>query len=39
LEVLADRKLTDRLLQLAKTIDRDVRAGKLRSMRQVFGEP
>ena len=39
LDVLADRELTDRLLKLAKTIDQDVQAGKLRSMEEVFGTP
>jgi hypothetical protein len=37
LEILADRKLTDRLLALAKTIDKDVVAGRLLTTREVFG--
>jgi len=38
LEILADRALTQRLLRLAKTIDAEVRAGRLHSMEEVFGE-
>ncbi len=38
LEVLADRDLTARLLKTAETIDEDVRAGRLRTMEEVFGE-
>ena len=40
LEILADPKLTERLLKLGKTVDKDVRAGrrKVYSMREVFGE-
>jgi len=38
LEVLADRELTDRLLTLSKTIDRDVAAGRLLTTEDVFGE-
>jgi hypothetical protein len=38
LEVLTDRKLTDRLLSLSKTIDRDVAAGRLLTTAAVFGE-
>jgi hypothetical protein len=38
LEVLADRELTDRLLSLSKTIDRDVAAGRLLTTEDVFGE-
>jgi len=37
LEILADRALTDRLLALAKTIDKDVAAGRLLTTREVFG--
>lgn len=37
LEILADRELTDRLLALAKTIDKDVAAGRLLTTREVFG--
>jgi hypothetical protein len=38
LEILADRELTNRLLNLSKTIDDDVAAGRLLSMADVFGE-
>ena len=38
LEVLVGPELTERLLKLAKTIDDDVRAGRLHSMEEVFGE-
>ncbi len=38
LEILADRELTDRLLKLSKTIDGDVRAGRLLKTEEVFGE-
>lgn len=38
LEILADRDLTDRLLSLSKTIDRDVAAGRLLTTADVFGE-
>jgi hypothetical protein len=38
LEILADRSLTDRLLSLAKTIDRDVADGRLLSTTDVFGK-
>jgi hypothetical protein len=36
LEILADRKLTDRLLSLAKTIDQDVAKGRLLTTADVF---
>lgn len=36
LEILADRELTDRLLALSKTIDRDVAAGRLLTSADVF---
>ena len=36
LEILADRKLTDRLLALAKTIDADVANNRLYSMEKAF---
>jgi hypothetical protein len=36
LEILADRKLTDRLLALAKTIDADVENNRLHSMEKAF---
>src|ERR1700730_10526484 len=39
LEILADRELTNRLLKLAETVDEDVRAGRLHTMEEVFGEP
>lgn len=38
LEVLANPELTDRLLRLGKTIDDDVKAGRLHSMEEVFGK-
>ena len=38
LEILADRKLTDRLLNLSKTIDDDVVAGRLLTTADVFGK-
>lgn len=38
LEILADRKLTDRLLNLSKTIDDDVAAGRLLTTRDIFGK-
>lgn len=38
LEILADRELTDRLLKLSKTIDDDVRAGRLLKAADVFGK-
>jgi PHD/YefM family antitoxin component YafN of YafNO toxin-antitoxin module len=38
LEILADRELTDRLLGLSKTIDRDVAAGRLLTTADVFGK-
>ena len=39
-EILADRELTAHLLQLADTIDDDVRSGKmhLNSMEDMFGK-
>jgi len=36
LEVLANPELSERLLRLGKTIDDDVRAGRLHSMEEVF---
>src|SRR6266571_8062534 len=36
LEILADRELTGRLLALSKTIDKDVRAGRLLTTGDVF---
>ena len=38
LEILADQGLTERLLKTAMTIKEDARAGKFRTMEQVFGE-
>jgi hypothetical protein len=38
LEVLADRELTARLLGLSKTLDEDLRAGRLHTIEEVFGE-
>jgi PHD/YefM family antitoxin component YafN of YafNO toxin-antitoxin module len=38
LEILTDRELTDRLLNLSKTIDRDVDAGRLLTTADVFGK-
>ena len=38
LEILADRKLTNRLLDLAKTIDESVVSGRLLTTADVFGE-
>lgn len=38
LEILADRDLTDRLMKLSKTIDRDVAAGRLLTMADIFDE-
>ena len=37
LEILADRELTDHLLALSKTIDKDVEAGRLLTTADVFG--
>jgi predicted dinucleotide-utilizing enzyme len=37
-EVLADRELTERLLRIAQTVDDDVRAGRLKTMAEVFGD-
>jgi hypothetical protein len=38
LEILADRQLASRLLRLAKSIDRDVAAGRLLTTAQVFDD-
>jgi hypothetical protein len=38
LEVLSDKKLTSRLLKLAKTVDDNVATGRLYSMEDVFSE-
>ena len=38
LEILADRKLTDRLLNLSETIDRRVATGRLLTTADVFGK-
>lgn len=37
LEILADRDLTDRLLELSKSIDEDVAGGRLLTTADVFG--
>jgi len=37
LEVLADRELTERLLKTSQTVDQDLKAGRLRTMQDVFG--
>lgn len=37
IEVLTDRQLTERLLRTAETIDRDIEAGRLHTMDEVFG--
>jgi K+-sensing histidine kinase KdpD len=37
LEILADRDLTDRLIALSKTIDKDVASGRLLTTADVFG--
>jgi hypothetical protein len=38
MEILADRELTDRLLELSKSIDDDARGGRLLKTADVFGE-
>ena len=38
LEILADRELTDYLLNLSKTLDADVAAGRLLTTADVFGK-
>jgi hypothetical protein len=38
LEVLADRKLTGRLLRISRKLDKDIKAGRLHTMEEVFGE-
>ena len=38
LEILADRELTERLLSLSTTIDRDVAAARLLTTADVFGK-
>jgi len=38
LEILSDRKLTDRLRKLSRTIDGDVAAGRLLTTADVFGK-
>lgn len=38
LEILADRELTDRLLRLSKTVNKDVTAGRLLTTTDVFGK-
>lgn len=38
LDILADRELTDRLLNLSRTIDQDVKSGRLLTTAKVFGK-
>ena len=38
LEILADRELTDRLLKLSNTVDKDVTSGSLLTVDKVFGK-
>ena len=38
LEILSDRVLTDRLLNLSKTVDEDMAAGRLLTSAEVFEE-
>ncbi len=38
LEILADRELTERLLNVSTTVDADLRAGRLHTMEEVFGK-
>ena len=38
LEVLADRELTDRLLNLSRTLDDDVASDRLLTIAEVFGK-
>lgn len=38
LEILADYKLTERLVRLSATIDADLRAGRLYTLDEVFGK-
>jgi hypothetical protein len=38
LEILADRELTDRLLNLSKTLDHQVATRRLLTTADVFGE-
>jgi len=38
LEILADRDLTERLLKVSKTLGEDLRAGRLYTMEEVFGD-
>ena len=38
LEILSDRELTDRLLSLSKTIDKEVATVRLLTTAEVFGE-
>ena len=38
LEILSDRVLTDRLLNLSKTVDEDMAAGRLLTTAEVFEE-
>ena len=38
LEIMADRKLLDQVLAGAGTVERDLKAGKLHSFEEAFGE-
>src|ERR1700722_16941892 len=38
LEILADRKLAARLIGLSKTIDKDLKSGRLLTTQDIFGE-
>ena len=38
LEIMMDGKLYDRLLRAGRTLERDVRSGKLYSLEEAFGE-
>jgi hypothetical protein len=38
LEITSDRKLFSRLLDVSKTIDEDIRLGKLHSFEEAFGD-
>jgi PHD/YefM family antitoxin component YafN of YafNO toxin-antitoxin module len=37
LEILLDRELTERLMNTARTLDEDIKAGRLRTVEEVFG--
>jgi hypothetical protein len=38
LEIIKDQKLFDQILRASKTIDEDIRLGKLHSFEEAFGE-